>query len=133
MKKIYTQFTCITRSLPVKSGKFTCSCAASRSRRTHAIARYKARKSRATSPAGCRLSYLQIPGEFTRGVIADCLQLQIFLGAIAGILASHFAGIFACVRIYFCLRLVGVFTGDSSVFACKLHVFFPVIAGNFTC
>ena len=54
--------------------------------------------------------------EFTRGVISDCLQLQVFLSAIVGCFACDFAGSFTC---------------NSSVFACKLHVFLPVNAGNF--
>ena len=86
VKRPHTQFTCVTCSLRVKTGKLTCSYAASTSRGIHAIARYRTRKSRVTSPAACRLTYLQFAGEFTRSVIADCLQLQVFLGAIAGIL-----------------------------------------------
>ena len=79
VKKPHTQFTCVTCSLPVETGKFTYFYAASTSRRIHAIARNKARRLRVTSPAGCRLTYLHFVGEFTRGVIADCLQLQVIL------------------------------------------------------
>ena len=71
--------------------------------------------------------------KFTRGVIADCLQLQVVLCGIADIFACDCAGIFFCVCSYFCLRLVGIFTFDSSIFACKLHVFLPAKAGNFAC
>ena len=127
------QFTCVTCSLPVKTGNYTCFYAASISRRIHAIALDKARKMQVTSPAWCRLTYLQFAGEFTRGVIADCLQLQVILHGIAGFFACDCAVIFSCVCSYFCLRLAGIFTCDSSVFACKLHVFLPAEAGNFAC
>ena len=74
---------------------------------------------------------MQFAGEFTRGVIADYMQLRVFLGAIAVIFACNFPGIFACVCNYFCLRLAGIFICHSSVFACKLHVFLAVNACNF--
>ena len=121
VKRSLAQFTCVTCSLPVNTGKFTCFEAASTSRRIHAIAVNKARKLQVTSL------------EFTRGVMADCLQLQVILRGIAGFFACDCAGIFSCVCSYFCLRLVGIFTCDSSVFACKLHVFLPAEAGNFAC
>ena len=127
------QFTCVTCSLPVKTGNCTCFYTASTSRRQHAIALDKARKLQVLSPAWCRLTYLQFAGEFTRGVIADCLQLQVILRGIAGFFACGCAGIFFGVCSYFCLRLAGIFTCDSSVFACKLHVFLPAEAGNFAC
>ena len=132
-KRPQMQFTCVTCSLPVKRGNYTCYYAASTSRRIHAIALNKARKLQVTSPAWCRLTYLQFAGEFTRGVIAVCLQLQIILVRIAGFSACYCAGILSCVYSYFCLRLAGIFTCDSSVFACKLHVFLPAEAGNFAC
>ena len=90
------QFTCITCSQPVQTGKFTWFYAVSTSR-IHAIARYEAPESRVPSLAGCNLTNLHFAGEFVPGVIADCLQLQVFLCA--------FAGIFACVCIYFCPHL----------------------------
>ena len=127
------QFTCVTCSLPVKTRNYTFFYAASTSRRMHAIALDKAHKLQVTSPAWCRLTYLQFAGEFTRGVIADCLQLQVILRGIAGFFACDCAGIFSCVCTYFCLRLAGIFTCDSSIFACKLHVFLPEEAGNFAC
>ena len=133
VKRSLAQFTCVTCSLPENTGKFTCFEAASNSRRIHAIAVNKVRKLQVTSPAWCRLTYLQFAGEFTRGVMADCLQLQVFLRGIAGFFACDCAGIFACVCRYFCLRLAGIFTCDSSVFACKLHVFLPADAGNLAC
>ena len=117
----------------VKTGKFTCVDAASTSRRIHAIANNKARQFQVTSPAGCRLTYLQFAGEDTRSVIANCLQLQIILCEIAGIIPCDCAGLFACVCSYFRLRLAGIFTCDSSVFAHKLNVFLPAIADNFAC
>ena len=98
VKRPHTQFACVTCSLPVKTSKYTCFYAASTSRRIHAIAANKTRKLRVTSPAGCRLTYLQFAGEFTRGVIADCLQLQVILCTIAGIFACDCAG-------FFCMRL----------------------------
>ena len=79
------------------------------------------------------LTYLRFAGEFTRGVMADCLQLQVILQGIAGFFACDCVGIFSCVCSYFCLRLAGIFTCDSSVFACNLHVFLPAEAGNFAC
>ena len=131
VKRSLAQFTCVTCSLPVNTGKFACFEAASTSRRIPAIAVNKARKLQVTSPAWCRLTYLQFAGEFTRGVMADCLQLQVILRGIAGFFACDCAGIFSCVCSYFCLRLAGIFTCDSTVFACKLHVFLPAEAGNF--
>ena len=128
-----TQFTCVTCSLPVKTVKYTCFYAASTSRRMHAIALNKARKLQVTSPALCRLTYLQLAGELARGVIADCLQLQVILFGITGFFARDCAGTFSCVCSYFCLRLAGIFACNSSVFACKLHVFLPVEAGIFAC
>ena len=124
VKRSLAQFTCVTSSLPVNTGKFTCFEAASTSRRIHAIAVNKARKLQVTSPAWCRL---------TAVVMADCLQLQVILRGIAGFFACDCPGIFSCVCSYFCLRLAGIFTCDSSVFACKLHVFLPAEAGNFAC
>ena len=119
VKRPHMQFTCVTCSLPVKTGDYTCFYAASTSRRLHAIAVNKARKLQVTSPAGCRLTYLQFAGEFTRGVIADCLQLQVILCGIAGFFACDCADIFCCVCSYFCLRLAGILTCDSNVFAGK--------------
>ena len=127
------QFTCVTWSSPVKTGRYTCFYAASTSRRIHLIALDKARKLQVTSPAWCRLTYLQFAGEFTRGVIADCLQLQVILRGIAGFFACDCAGIFSCVCSYFCLRLAGIFTCDCNVLTCKLHVFLAAEAGNFAC
>ena len=101
--------TCVTCSLPVKTGKFTCFYAPCTSRRIQAIACNKVRKLQVTSLAGCRLTYLHIAGEITRGVIVDCLQLQVVLFAVAGFFACDCAG----------------------VFACELHVFLPAKAVNF--
>ena len=133
VKKPHTQCTCVTCSLPVKTGKVTCFYAAITSRRIDAIARNKARKLRVTSPAGCRPTYLQFAGKFTRVVIADCLLLQVIFFAVESIFACDSAGILACVCSYFWLRLVGIFTCNSSVFACQLHVFLPAKAVNFVC
>ena len=118
MKWHHTEFTCVTCSLPVKPSKFTCSYAANTSRRIHPIARYKARKSRVNSPAGCRLTYLHFAGDFTRGVIAGCLQLQVFLSAIAGNFACDCAGIFAC-------DCAGIFACVWRVFLSAILVFLP--------
>ena len=125
------QFTCATCSLPVKAGKVTCFYAASTSRREHTTACNKARKSRVTSLAGYRLTYLQLEAEFTRGMIADylycgyfCLQLRVFLFAIASI--------FAGVCRYFCLQLrvflpaiVKIFASVCRCFCLRLLVFLP--------
>ena len=91
-----TQFTCVTCNLSVKTSKYTCFYAASTSRRIHAIARNKTCKLRVTSSAGCRLTYLHFADEFTRGVIADCLQLQVILCVIANIFACDCGDVFAC-------------------------------------
>ena len=125
VKRPYTQFTCVTCTLPVKTGNYTCFYVASISRRIHAMALNKAQKLQVSSPAGCKLTYLQFAGDITRGVIADCLQLQLILCGIAGFLP-------AIVRVFFSAFLVN-FTCDSSVFACRLHVFLPAEAGNFAC
>ena len=108
VKGPHTQFTCVTCSLPVKTGNYTCFYAASTSRRIHAIALNKARKLQVTSPAWCRLTYLQFAGEFTRGVIADCLQLQVTLRGLQ----------------VFCLLLCGYFF-------LRLQLFLPAFGGNF--
>ena len=128
-----TQFTCISCSLPVETGKYTCFYAVSTSLRIHAIPLNKARKLQVTPQAGCRLTYPQFADEFTRDMIGDCLQLQEILRGIAGFFACDCAGIFSCVCSYFCPRLTGISTCDSSVFACKLHVILPAEAGNFAC
>ena len=109
VKRPHMQFTCVTCSLPVKTGNYTCFYAASTSRRIHAIAVNKARKLQVTSPAWCRLTYLQFAGEFTRGVIADYLQLQVILRGIAG---------------FFCLRL-------CEYFFLRLQLFLPAFGGYF--
>ena len=109
------QSTCVPCSLTVKTGNYTCFYASRTSRRIHVIVLDKARKLQVTSPAWCRLTYLQFAGEFTRGVIADCLQLQVILRGNAGVFAWDFAGIFSCVCSHFCLRLAGIFTCDSSI------------------
>ena len=131
VKRSLAQFTCVTCSLPVNTGEFTCFEAASTSRRIHAIAVSKARKLQVTSPAWCRLTYLQFAGEFIRGVMADCLQLQVILRGIAGFFVCGCAGVFSCVCSYLCLRLAGIFTCDSSVFACRSRQFCMLVAGKF--
>ena len=124
VKRSLAQFTCVTCSLPINTVKFTCFEAASTSRRIHAIAVNKARKLQVTSPAWCRLTYLQFAGEFTRGVMADCLQLQVILRGIAGFLPAivrvffpAFAVIFACVWRVFLLA-IPVFLPVSCMYFC---------------
>ena len=112
------QFTCIICSLRVKTGNYTCFYAASTSRRIHAIALDKARKLQVTSPAWCRLTYLQFAGEFTRSVIADCLQLQVILCGTAGFFA-------AIVRVFFPAFAV-IFAFVWRVFLPAILVFLPV-------
>ena len=57
--------------------------------------------------------YQQFAAEFTRGVIADCLQLQVILSRIA------------C---FFCLQFLRVFFPACTViFACVWRVFLPAI------
>ena len=63
--------------------------------------------------------------------MADCLQLQVILRGIAGFFACDCAGIVSCVCSYFCLRLAGIFTCDSSVFACRSRQFCMLVAGKF--
>ena len=112
---------------------YTCFYAPSTSRRIRTVALHKARKLQVTSHAGCRLTYLQFAAEFTRDVIAGCLQLQVILCGIAGFFACDYAGFFSCMCSCFCLCLAGIFTCGSSVFASKLHVFLPAEASNFAC
>ena len=131
VKRHHTQFTCVTCSLPVKTGKFTCFYAASTSHRIHAIARYKALKAQLISPAGCRLTHLQFAGEFTRGMIADSLQLQVFLGAIAGIFICDCAGLFACVWRVFLPATLVFYLRISCIFACKSKQFCMLVVGKF--
>ena len=119
------QFICVTYSLPVKIDNFTCFYAANTSHRMHATARKKTLKLRVTSLLGCRLTYLQFARGLNRGVIADCLQLRVFLPAIASFLAcdcGYFclrSGIFACKRKQCCMPVV-------SIFAWVPHVKLPV-------
>ena len=129
VKKPHTQFTCVTCSLPVKTGKFTCFYAASTSCRIHAIARNKARKLRVTSPAGCRLTYLHFAIEFARGVIADCLQLQVFLCAIADIF-SCFAVVFACVWRVFWPATLGFLPANCMYFCPQKQEFLYASRGK---
>ena len=117
IKRRHTQFTCVTCSLPVITGNFTCFYAASTSRRIYALALNKARELQVTSSAGCRLTYVQFAGEFSRGVIADFLQLQVILFAIAGIFACDCGGIFACVWRIFSLATL-VFLPANCIYFC---------------
>ena len=80
----HKQFTCVTSNFPVKTGKFVCFYAATTSPRLHATARNEARKLRVISPSGCRLTHLQLAGDLTHAVTADCLQLRVFLPAKTG-------------------------------------------------
>ena len=125
------QFTCVTCSLPVKTRNYTCFYVASTSRRIHAIALDKAHKLQVTSPVWCRLTYLQFAGEFTRGVIADCLQLQVILRGIAGFLPAivrvflpAFGGYFYMRFQCFCMELV-------CIFACRSRQFCMLVTGKF--
>ena len=103
---------------------FTCFYAAITSRRKHAIAHNKARKLRATSPAGCRLTHLEFSGEFSHDMIADCLQLQVIFFTVAGIFACDCVGGFFLPEFAVTFDYVWWdFFCDSGVFACKLHVF----------
>ena len=78
---------------------------ANTSRRKHATTRNQERKLRLTLPGGCSLTYLQLAGDYTRGMIAVlpaisgtfnyngaylCLKLRVFSPAIAGILLANF-------------------------------------------
>ena len=74
-----TQFTCVTRSLPIKTGKFTCLYPASNSRRINSTTRNEVPMLRVTSPAEFRLAYLQFANDFTCSVITDGLRLRVFL------------------------------------------------------
>ena len=128
----HMQCSCVTCSLPVETGKNIGFCLASTSTQRTREARKKIRKLRVISPAGCRLTYLQFAGDFTRGVIADCLQFQATLCAIAGIFACDCASIFLAFAV-FLPAFGGFFTCDSIVFPCSLHVFLPAMAGSFVC
>ena len=124
-----------TQSDACKKDSHAFTCGACTSCRIQSTTRNEASKLRVTSPAGCRLTYLQFAGEFTRGVIADCLQLWVYFLAISGILACSckyfwgqlrgflpaIVGIFACVRefFYFCMPVAGKF-------AWVAHVWLPV-------
>ena len=85
VNKTHTQFTCVTRSLPVKTVNFNCIYAASTSRKIHATARHKATKLQVTSRSGCKLNYMKFPGEITSGVIAVLLTI-----------AANFANNYGC-------------------------------------
>ena len=126
VKRPNTHCTCVPCKLPITYPNYLRSMyfyPASTSHRTHAITLKKARKLQVTSHAGCRLTYLQLAGESTRGVIADFLQLQVNLCGIAGILACDCAGIFSCVCSYFCLQI-------ACIFACRSRQFCMLVAGK---
>ena len=129
----------------MKIGDYTTSLyVASTSRRIHAIALNKPRKLQVTSTAGCRLTYLQFAGEFTRGVMADCLQLQVILCWIAGIFACVWRVFSPAILVllpvsymYFCLQkqailhvVAGKVEWNPHV---KLPVKYPRSSGKFTC
>ena len=122
VKRLHTQLTCVTCSVPVKTGSYTYFSATSSSRRIHAIAFNKARKLPVTSLARCKLTYLQFAGEFTRVVIADCLPLQVFLPAFAGIFTSDCG--YSCLqeqaildarRVKFCMSSASKIAGKISI------------------
>ena len=114
VKRPLVQFTSAKCSITVKTDNFTCFYAASTSHREKAIACNKACKSQAISPAWFRPTYLEFEGEFARGVIADCLQLRVFLCAIAGI--------FACDCGWFCRGpLLGQSFAQSGWRSCPLQ------------
>ena len=123
-KRPHTQFTCITCSLSVKTGNYTCFYAASTSRRIHAMALNKARKLQVKSSAWCRLTYLHFAGEFTRGVIADCLWLQVILCGTAGFLPAIVRVFFLALAVFYAC----VFGGLLAIL-----VFLLVKAGNLAC
>ena len=144
VKNPHIQFTCVTCSLPVKTGNCTCFYAASTSRRIHAIALNKARKLQVTSPAWCRLTYLQFAGEFTRGVIADCLQLQVILHGIAGFLPAIVRVFLPAILVflpvscmYFCLQKQAISHASRGQIcmssACKITCKMPWCWGKFKC
>ena len=133
--------TCVTCSLPVKTGNYTCFYAASTLHKIHAIALNKARKLQVTSPAWCRLTYQHFAGEFTSGVLFLCgnffLRLKLFLPAFGGYFDLRFecfclqvARIFACRSIQFCMLVAGKFPWVP-------HVKWPVnclwCSSKFTC
>ena len=99
-------------------------------------ARNKARYLRVTSLAGCRLTYQQFAGEFTRSSIACscgyfclplkffalncqyfCFQLRVFLPEIESILRTV-AGIFVCNCEYFYLLMRVFLLSISGIRAC---------------
>ena len=101
------------------------------------IAFDRARKLQVTSPAGCKLTYLQFAGEFTRGVIADCLQLQVFLCGIEDIFACDWRVFLLAILVflpascmYFCLQKQAILhanRGQSCMSsACKITRKIPV-------
>ena len=124
--KPHTQFTCKVYLC------FTCIYASSTSGRIHVNADDKSRKLQVTSPAGCRLTFLQFSGEFMPGV-------KVGLPA--------FVGLLACKCGYFCLQLRLFWPAIARIFACicaffacncgyfrlKLRAFLPAIAGIFAC
>ena len=138
LKRPHMKFICVTCSLPVKTGNYTCFYAASTSRKIPAMAVNKARKMQVTSPAWCRLTYLQFAGEFNRGVVADCLQLQLILRGIAGFLPAivrlfvlAFAVIFACVWRVFLPAILVFLPVSCMYFTCRSRQLCMLVAGKF--
>ena len=122
--------------MPAKTSNYTCFYAASTSRRMHAIALNKARKLQITSPARCRLTYLQFAGEFARGVTADCLQfcveLQVLLPAIVKVFLPAIPTFLPANCMYFCLQRL-VASKFAQVPHVKLPVKYPWYSGKITC
>ena len=60
-------------------------------------------------PAGCRLKYLQLAGEVTQGVIADCLRLQVILFFLCVQLPVFLSAIVRVFLLAFAVLVAGVF------------------------
>ena len=98
LEKAPEAVTCVTSSLPAKTDNFTCFYAASTSRKRYAMTHYEAHRSRVNSTEECMLTDQKFAGDFTRGVIAESLKLQVPLCANADIFAYDCASFFPCDR-----------------------------------
>ena len=113
----------------------------------HAKVRIEARKLQVTSPAGCKITYLQFEDEFILDVVevlpaitgaflavpcffaGDC----VFFVCEWGRFCLFIAGVFACKSRQFCMPITGKFGKFALAPHVILHVKQQLTSGNYTC
>ena len=147
VKRSLAQFTCVTCSLPVITGKFTCFEAASTSRRTHAhCLRAHVNLPNTTGilqvvlhatlmqicsrlackiACFCRQKYMQLTGKNTGIAGKNTRQTQAKITANAGKNARTMAGKKTCNSTQNYLQLQAICHHTAGKFTCKLQVSQP--------